>query len=291
MLNSISQYLNRQYNNRGMLMIIGGAEDRTDEKYVLQNVVEYSKATTISVIPSASGYPVGLGEDYYYAFNQLGVTDVRILDMRSPEDAMKEENLKHIRESNLVFMTGGDQVRLFNVIGNTPLANLIRERHFHDGLSVAGTSAGAAIVSNPMIYDGSQLGLYKGRVHFSEGLGLMEGVTVDTHFVARGRLGRLTQFLCTGISTHGIGVGEDTGLFIKPDFTADVIGTGMVSVVNTNNAQFNNYDEIEEDMPISIQGINAGFLQDGTTFDLKTWSIVSSVPKKNEEAILRAEEY
>ncbi|MBN2728520.1 MAG: cyanophycinase [Bacteroidales bacterium] len=291
MLNSLNQYLSKSYANRGMLMIIGGAEDRTDEKYVLQHVVEYSKATTISVIPSASGYPVGLGEDYFYAFSQLGVTDIRILDMRSPEDCMKEENLKHIRESNLVFITGGDQVRLFNVIGNTPVANLIRERHFHDGLSVAGTSAGAAIVSSPMIYDGSQLGLYKGRVHFSEGLGLMEGVTVDTHFVARGRLGRLTQFLCTGISTHGIGVGEDTGLFIKPDFTADVFGSGMVSVVKTNNVQFNNYNEIDEDMPISIQGIEAGFLQDGTTFDLKTWSILSSVPKKNAEAILREEAY
>ena len=88
MLNSLNQYLSKNYANKGMLMIIGGAEDRTEEKYVLQNVVEYSKATTISVIPSASGYPVGLGEDYFYAFSQLGVTDVRILDMRSPEDCM-----------------------------------------------------------------------------------------------------------------------------------------------------------------------------------------------------------
>ena len=288
MLNSLNRFLSKEANNRGMLMIIGGAEDRTDDKYVLKNVISFSNAKVISIIPSASGYPLSLAEDYCYAFNQLGVQDIRILDMRSPEESMKEENIKHINESDLVFMTGGDQVRLFNIIGNTPLANLIKERYFNDGLSVAGTSAGAAVVSNPMIYDGNKYGLYKGRVHFSEGLGLLEGITVDTHFIARGRLGRLTQFLCTGISTHGIGIGEDTGLFIKPDLSAEVKGSGMVSIVNTDKVNFNNYHEIEEDMPISIQGIEVGFLQDGSVFDLKTWKIVSSATSITKNNILKS---
>lgn len=280
MHSSMNLFLSKKFEKRGHLIIIGGAEDRTGEKYVLSNVVKYTGAKNICVIPSASGYPVGLGEDYFYAFSQLGVEQVHILDLRSPEDCNRQEHLDKIKACDLVFMTGGDQVRLFNVIGNTPVHTLIRDRNFHDGMSVAGTSAGAAVVSNPMIYDGNQLGLYKGRVHFSEGLGLLENITVDTHFVARGRLGRLTQFLCSGISSLGIGLGENTGLFIKPDFTADVIGTGMISIVNTGSLTYNNYHTISDDMPISIQGIEAGFLHDGTSFDMKTWKIISCNPQK-----------
>jgi len=268
MHSTLNLFMTRKFEKRGHLILIGGAEDRTEEKVVLSNVVKYTQATNIVVIPSASGYPVGLGEDYFYAFSKLGVPEVHILDLRTPEDCTKPEHLEKLQKCNLVFMTGGDQVRLFNVIGNTPVHNIIRERNFHDGLSVAGTSAGAAVVSNPMIYDGNMLGLYKGRVHFSEGLGLLENITVDTHF------------LCTGICNLGIGVGENTGLFIKPDFTADVIGTGMVTIVNTGNLSYNNYHDITEDMPISIQGIESGFLQHGTSFDLKTWKIISSNPMK-----------
>ncbi len=290
MHSTLNLFMSRKFENRGHLILIGGAEDRTEEKVVLSNVVKYTQAKNIVVIPSASGYPVGLGEDYFYAFSKLGVPEVHILDLRTPEDCTKPEHLEKLKKCDLVFMTGGDQVRLFNVIGNTPVHNIIRERSFHDGLSVAGTSAGAAIVSNPMIYDGNMLGLYKGRVHFSEGLGLLESITVDTHFVARGRLGRLTQFLCTGICNLGIGVGENTGLFIKPDFTADVIGTGMVTVVNTGDLSYNNYHSIVEDMPISIQGIESGFLQHGTSFDLKTWKIIASNPVKISSERIKAME-
>ncbi len=286
MHSSMNGIQGKGFEKRGHLIIIGGAEDRTGEKVVLSNVVKYTSAKSICVIPSASGYPVGLGEDYFYAFSQLGVPEVHILDLRTPEDCSREEHLLKLKKCDLVFMTGGDQVRLFNVIGNTPVQLVIKDRFLNEGMSVAGTSAGAAIVSNPMIYDGNQLGLYKGRVHFSEGIGLLENVTVDTHFVARGRLGRLTQFLCTGISSLGIGLGENTGLFIKPDLTADVIGTGMVSLVNTGNLTYNNYHSISEDMPISIQGIEAGFLQDGTSFDLKTWKIISCNPQKLSHKLL-----
>lgn len=280
MYSSMSLFFSGQFQNRGHLIIIGGAEDRTGEKVVLSEVVRYTNAKSICVIPSASGYPVGLGEDYFYAFSALGVSEIHILDLRSPEDCSREEPQELLRKCDLVFLTGGDQVRLFNVIGNTPVHNIIVDRFKHEGMSVAGTSAGAAIVSNPMIYDGNQLGLYKGRVHFSEGLGLLDNITVDTHFVARGRIGRLTQFLCTGISSLGIGLGENTGLFIKPDNTADVIGTGMVTLVNTTGLTYNNYHSISEDMPISIQGIEAGFLHHGTSFDMRTWKIISCTPQK-----------
>lgn len=276
--------------NKGYLIIIGGAEDRHEERYVLSNVVRVSQAQNIAVIPSASAYAGGLGEDYFLAFKNLGVANVNILDIRNRNETDNLEYLKIIDQSDLVFFTGGDQVRLFDIIGNTRMMERIKERHLYEGLSIAGTSAGAAVVSDPMIYDGNQYGLFKGSVHFSSGFGLLPGITVDTHFVARGRIGRLTQFLCTGISQRGIGLGENTGLFISPDMTATVYGSGMVTVVSTENVRYSNYNDIVEGMPISIQGIDAGFLQDGCSFDLVRWRITHCNNELSYSAKARKEE-
>lgn len=275
---------------KGYLIIIGGAEDRHQEKYVLANVVKLSKASRIAVIPSASAYAGGLGDDYLNAFIDLGVQEVKVLDIRTANEADNPEYFAIIDHSDLVFFTGGDQVRLFDIMGHSELLNRIKERHLYNGLSIAGTSAGAAIVSDPMIYDGNQYGLYKGSVHFSSGFGLLPGITVDTHFVARGRIGRLTQFLCTGISQRGIGLGENTGLFIAPDMTAMVFGSGMVTVVSTENVRFSNFNDIHEGMPISIQGIDTGFLQDGCGFDLIKWKITHCNNEDSYSAKTRKEE-
>lgn len=271
----LNLFMNAHGNTKGNLILIGGAEDRRDDKYVLRKVLEWAgNPESIAVVPSASGSPASLAEDYYYAFRDLGVNDIRILDMRSKEDAQKYEFSEQIKEVGLVFFTGGDQVRLFEVVGNTRFAEMLTQRFLLEGLTVAGTSAGAAIMSDPMIYDGNYNGMVKGTVSFSQGLGFIKNITVDTHFVARGRLGRLTQFLCTGYTNRGIGLGENTGLFIRPDLQAEVYGSGMVSIVNAELVEFSNYNSIENEHPITINGLQVGFLQDGCKFDLNTWKVV-----------------
>lgn len=263
-----------QRTGKGLLILIGGAEDRKEDMYVLRRMVEVTKARSIAIVPSASCYPTGVSEDYYYAFRALKVENIQIFDIRDQKDAEKETYLKDIENIELVFFSGGDQVKLFHVFRDSKLLEKIRYLHFHKGLHIAGTSAGAAIASDPMIYDGNVHGLKKGSVHMSQGFGLIKNVTIDTHFINRGRLGRLTQFLCTGITSYGIGIGENTAIVIYQDDTFEVFGTGMVTVVDTKNLKYSNYKDIREGDAIVIHGINVGFLQDGTRFDMKTWSVI-----------------
>lgn len=263
-------------NSKGHLILIGGAEDRKNDKIILKKIVELNQAKTVTVIPSASCYPSGVSEDYYYAFKSLGVENIQVFDIREPAEADTEKYLSEIEKTDLVFLTGGDQVKLFHVFHETELLKKIKHLHFNKGLNIAGTSAGAAVASDPMIYDGNIHGLKKGSVNFSKGFGLLKDITIDTHFITRGRLGRLTQFLCTGIATFGIGLGENTAIFINPDSIFEVIGTGMITIVDSKNILYSNYDQINEGDPIAIHGVNTGFLQNGSRFDINKWSVVTT---------------
>lgn len=259
--------------HKGSLVLIGGAEDRRNDKTVLRKLIKINDARNVLVITSATLYPTETAEDYYYAFKDIGIINVEIFDIRDKHEASDPEHLEKIETADLVFFTGGDQVRLTRILLKTQLLKRIRERFLNEGLTIAGTSAGASAAANPMTYDGDNQGLVKGTVKFDEGFGFLENITVDTHFVARGRLGRLTQFLCNGYTQRGIGIGENTSITIKPNNTFEVAGTGIVTVVSTSEVNFSNFNEIEDGERISIDGIKIGFLQDGSIFDMNAWEI------------------
>jgi cyanophycinase len=260
---------------RGYLVLIGGAEDRKNEKTILKKVVSLNNAKNIVIIPSASNYPKGLAEDYFYAFSDLGVANSYILDVREKSDTGNTDFLEKIQNADLIFFTGGDQYKLVNTFLGTFMLEKIKERYMN-GATIAGTSAGAAAACDPIIFDGDSGGLRKGTIHFSDGFGFIKNITIDTHFVNRGRLGRLTQFLSSGLSTKGIGIGEDTALIIDSNDIGEVIGSEMVTVVNTGEISYSNYKQLNENDPIVINDIRIGFLQSGSIFDLKDWKVVSS---------------
>jgi cyanophycinase len=272
-------------NKKGYLVLIGGAEDRRNGKTILKRCVELNNARTVAVIPSASSYPTGLAEDYFYAFRDLGVDVVNTIDVRDRSDAEREEYLEKTASADMIFFTGGDQVKLVHILNNTKMLDLIREMHAR-GITIAGTSAGAAAASNPLLCDGDDRGLIKGSINIHEGFGFIEKITIDTHFVNRGRIGRLTQFLVTGQSNRGIGLGEDTAIVVSPDETFEVIGSELVTVISTDSIHYSNYDKISEDMPIAIDGINVGFLPPGTVFSLKEWKILSAVSEKKAHSVI-----
>lgn len=258
---------------KGYLVLIGGAEDKKDEKVVLKKVASINNAKNAVVIPTASSYPTGLAEDYFYAFRELGVENISILDIREKKDTERTDYIEKVSTADLIFFTGGDQYKLVNVFNDTELLQLIRSRH-NNGATIAGTSAGAAASCDPIIFDGDSAGMNKGSIHFSKGFGFIKNVTIDTHFVNRGRLGRLTQFLSSGKSMRGIGLGENTAIIVAPDNTFEVIGAEMVTVVNTENVSYSNYNQISENEPIVINDIRVGFLQSGCVFDLATWKVI-----------------
>jgi cyanophycinase len=269
---------------KGYLVLIGGAEDRLNDKIILRKLISLNDAKNVVVITSATLYPAETAEDYYYAFRDLGIENIHVFDIRDNRETNNHNYLKKIDNADLVFFTGGDQVRLTRILLNGQLLGRIRERFLKEGLTIAGTSAGASAAANPMTFDGDNQGLIKGSVKFDEGFGFIENITIDTHFVARGRLGRLTQFLCNGYTQKGIGIGENTSITIKPNNTFEVAGTGIVTVVSTSEVNFSNFNKIKDGERISVDGIKIGFLQDGSVFDMNTWEIISCNQTTGESA-------
>lgn len=271
MLSKNNEILNKP--QRAFLILIGGAEDKRNKKTVLRKVVETTQASNIIIIPSASFYPRDIAFNYIEAFNSLGVEKVDYFDIRYPKEADTESFFKKINEADLLYFSGGDQVKLVNTFEGTQLLEKIKTRFLAGELSIAGTSAGAAAASNPMTYDGDYNGFIKGSVHYSKGFGFLDDITVDTHFISRGRIARLTQFLLTGLSKKGIGLGEDTGIVISSDNTFEVVGSGMVTLINSEEITHSNFKEIEDGSFYAVNNLKIGFLTAGMKFNLDKWLV------------------
>jgi len=261
------------FEKRSYLIIIGGAEDRENRKVILKRVVEETKADNIVIIPTASQYPMEVYENYCKTFHSLGVNTVEVLDIRRNEEADSEENLQKLANAKLVFFSGGDQVRLVEILQRTQLIQTIQERFYSGTLCLAGTSAGAAASAEIMLYDGDYRGFLKGSINVGKGFGFLKDIAVDTHFLHRERIPRLLQFLAQGHASKGIGLDEDTGIIITPDLNAEVIGSGMVTIMNLEKVTFNDFNQIETGQVFNINNVRMGFLSTGAVFNLKKWAV------------------
>jgi len=256
---------------RGYVIPIGGGERRSRNPTILRRFVEIcgdSKAR-IAVIPTAS-MRADTGQRYQRVFRELGAEAVRVLPLQSRSDCDDEQHLGILDEVDGLFMTGGNQVRLSSVIGDTPVAKKIRARHF-EGLHVAGTSAGAAIMPEHMIAGGESGSIPRAdMVEMAPGLGLTGRLVIDQHFRQRDRLGRLLAAVAGTPSVVGIGLDEDTGAFIDADDRLEVIGSGSVTVVDPTDIEHANLDGEDDDAPISLIGLRLHFLVEGGAYDIKT---------------------
>lgn len=256
------------------LILIGGGEDRKYDKMVLKTVVEVSKAENVVLIPSASSYPREVASDYYYAFRDLGVKSMESFDIRDSYEADNKEYFEKLTNAQLAFFSGGDQTKLFKALRGSKLLDEINRRFQEGTLCIAGTSAGAAAASNPMIYDGDYRGFQKDTVNYSEGFGWLPDITVDTHFMNRGRIARLSQFLSSGRSQKGIGLDEDTAVIITHDLKFEVVGTGMVTILSRERNTNTNYDNIGYNENYSVNNLRVGFLSPGSSFSLNKWMML-----------------
>ncbi len=260
---------------KGNLFLIGGAEDREGSKQVLKHLVDDTRPTTIIVIPTASAYPNDVYRSYADAFRDLGVQEVECLDIRYRDETDRRENFDVVERADLIYFGGGDQVKLVDVLNGTRLFDRIRARFESGRMHIAGTSAGAAAAGNPILYKGDRRGFKKGSIEFSEGFGFVDGVAIDTHFSARRRLSRLCQLLVSGHCRRGIGLDEDTGIMINANHHFTVIGSGMVTIVNSTHVSGSNYRSISNGQKLRFNNMHVGFLPAGTRFSLKRWSILS----------------
>lgn len=266
---------------QGLLILIGGAEDKKDDKIVLRKILEKTRAKNIIIIPTASYYTREVGNSYIDAFNSLGVENVETFDIRYEDEADREEYHEKLEKADLIYFGGGDQTKLVKTLINSKLFSRIKERFFEGTLHIAGTSAGAAAASDPTTYDGDYQGFNKGTVSFTKGFGFIDDVIIDTHFLARERIPRMVQFLISGEYTKGIGIDEDTAIIVYPDYRFEVVGSGMVTIINTDKITGSNYIQIKEKDIYSVNNIRIGFLAPGTTFSIKRWSILKTSSEKN----------
>jgi cyanophycinase len=270
--------------NRGLLFLIGGAEDRQGDKQVLQRLVERTHASRIAIVPTASAYPKDASCAFTDAFTDLDIADVACLDIRYREEADRDDHLQILETSDVVFFSGGDQVKLVKTLKNTRLINLIRARFDAGELHVAGTSAGATAAGNPMIYYGNRNGLKKGTVKHADGFGFIDGVAIDTHFSARKRLSRMSQFLISGHCQKGIGLDEDTGIIIDASLRFEVVGSGMVTVLDSAAVDDSNFDSAQKGDPLRFTNMRLGVLPAGSRFSVRDWTVINQSCDNQENA-------
>ena len=267
----------------GTLIPIGGNEDKgidTGEQFhlefiqesILSRVVRESggQASKIVVIPTASSIPDEVARNYIQAFEKLGCEDIHIMDIRSRKESEDSANLAVMEQAGCVMFSGGNQSKITKNIRETALHGIMLERYRSDKLVIAGTSAGAMCMSQEMIAGGSSREAFvKGAVKMDQGLGFIPHLTIDSHFIRRGRFGRLAEAVAKFPTMIGIGLAEDTGMVIKRGKIFEVIGSGMVILFDPRKLKHNNQQVLEEGTPMSLTNLKTHVLANGDRFNIK----------------------
>ncbi len=254
---------------KGPLIIIGGREDKEGQRTILREIAHTVKDGKLVIATVASHEPEGYFDSYQTAFADLGVTNLVELYVTERAESHHEEMLAPLKEAAGIFFTGGDQLRISSQIGDTPIERLVREMHDRGGL-VAGTSAGAAVMSEIMLVRGASGETHRiGDLNMAPGLGLVPDAIIDQHFAERGRIGRLLGAVAHNPRVIGIGVDEDTAIVVT-ESTFRVIGSGAVYIVDGAQVTHSNISEAKPDRTLSMHGIILHVLSSGDAFDMST---------------------
>lgn len=267
--------MSAEHKKRGLLIPIGGREEKDLNPRILEKFVELSggQDAIISVIPTASNLE-DTGDRYVEIFQRLGVKVIFNNNISNRIDANNEIFVNQLTQSTGIFMTGGNQILLSTILGGTIIAKMIRKRN-SEGVTVAGTSAGAAFIPEHMIVSGDS-GLIPrvGGVAMAPGLGLTNKIMIDQHFSQRNRLGRLLTALSYNPYKTGIGVDEDTAAIIDADGNVKAIGSGALTVVDMSTVEFSSVAGIAVGDPISLVGVKIHTLLDGDEYDIAHHEII-----------------
>lgn len=255
----------------GLLIAIGGAEDKTRERVILRYFLEAAGGPDASIVVLATASEVPeTGDRYADLFLALRAENVEVLKIETREDAMEAGAEAHdlLEYATGLFIAGGSQLKLSSALGGTEIASTIRRRHAA-GMVVAGTSAGAALLSEHMIALGESGSTPRRRlVHLAKGLGLAPDLVIDQHFRRRDRLGRLLTALSYNPSPLGVGIDEDTAAIISGDGEISVLGAGAVTVVDASAMRFTDSHAVHRGQPVAMMGLKLDFLTTGCRYDL-----------------------
>ncbi|HYC30224.1 MAG TPA: cyanophycinase [Chitinophagaceae bacterium] len=270
---------------KGTVLIIGGSEDRGGDnkpdmagknkqfehfEILKQLLPKGSGKKRIEIITTASSIPAEMRKMYDKAFDQIGFKDIGFIDAENKEEARSVECCERVEKAHAVLFSGGDQFKLSAILGGTPMIKSIKERYAKDkDFIIAGTSAGAMVMSKIMIYEGGVTeAILKNDLKLTAGLGIFDTCIIDTHFVKRGRFGRLAHAITMNPEALGIGLGEDTAMVIKRGTEMECHGSGMVVIIDGNEILQTNITEADDDTPVFVENLKVHLLSKNSRFSI-----------------------
>jgi len=259
------------YLTKAAVLVIGGAEDKVHGRQILNTFFNRAGATDaqIAIIPCASREPSVIGNRYRSIFEEMGAKAIEILDIRDREQSENPDWKDYLEECTGVFMTGGDQLRLCGLLADTPIMERVRVRAQLGEITLAGTSAGAAVMGEHMIAGGgSGESPNRSLVDLATGLNIIPDVIVDQHFHNRNRMARLMSAIATYPDKLGIGIDEDTCALFEDSGIFQVIGKGTVTVIDPGNVSYTNQSDVGTTDPLSIHNLRVHILSHGDRYDM-----------------------
>ena len=272
-----------------ILIPIGGNEKKSPNSEIFQQMVDLAGGpkARIVVVPTASDAPAERALDYEELFSAFHPRSIRTVHIGERPDAGSAEVMEIIRTATLFMFAGGDQLRLSSLIGGTPLHKALMETYRAGRCVVAGTSAGAAVIPETMIFQNNRFRLFrKGGIEMTKGLGLIQDTIFDTHFVQRSRISRLVHAVATNPALLGLGIEENTGLLIEDETRARVLGSGTVIVVDGSAMEINHIGYTENQQPFAVTNVLYSVLTPGVVYDLAERAVVDPGPAAPPESMV-----
>lgn len=269
---------------KGTLIAVGGNEQKRFKKteegfqstfgegFILQDIINNSEVSKprIEVITSASEIPKIVGEKYRETFLMLGMDDVGILDIRDRHEADESSTLDRISNSDIILFSGGNQSKISQIIKDTLSHQLICKRYQNEKVTIAGTSAGAVVMSEEMISGGRNGTIIrKNDLKTGKGLSLIPEIIFDSHFIKRHRFGRLAEAVALHPDKLGVGLGEDTGVIIREGNNLEIIGSGIVIIFDGSKLNYSQYDKLKNRIPISLANLNVHILSTQDRYNIR----------------------
>lgn len=268
----------------GVLVVIGGHENKgeasPDDKEapstfqqldVLKTFKECirKKSPSVEVITTASSMPAETFRDYKNVFEKLGFGQISHIHHHNRKEAVDDDLEERVKNADAFFLTGGDQLKLTAIYGGTPFLTLLKERYIHNAVVIGGTSAGAMALSTPMIYAGNEeVQEIGGEIKITTGLEFLKDVCIDTHFVNRSRFVRMAQVVTTNPSCIGMGLDEDTAIIVRHGYSAEVVGSGIMIVIDGFSITETNVGDFDSKKPITARNLNVHLLSTGDQYEI-----------------------
>ncbi|HJX26891.1 MAG TPA: cyanophycinase [Thermoanaerobaculia bacterium] len=265
---------------KGTLVIVGGHEDKEGDKKILQLIADQAKGKKLVVATVATAEPEETWQEYRALFTELGVQTIEHLDVQTREQALSEECSRYLADAAAVFFTGGDQLKITSQLGDSMVyrqLHLILER----GGTVAGTSAGASVMSTTMLISGpgDQSPEVQDAIRMAPGFGFLPDAVIDQHFAERGRVGRLLAAIAQNPRLLGIGIDEDTAILVHGNEQFEVVGNGSVYVLDASQVSYSNLTETELEARLTTFDVKLHLLSEGYRYDLQNRRPCMPAPK------------